>query len=135
MLGRLLSLFAALMLASAPASAYAPEPEIARPALLAAGPKTAPRGVEPKAEPAAKEKSGASVCRVWEIWFPPLKLTSSMGFTGYSLDQESSQYYAQQRYYKQGIGRFTRVDPWSGDTLNPITLNKYLYGVFADQCG
>ncbi|MGI0490125.1 RHS repeat-associated core domain-containing protein, partial [Pantanalinema rosaneae CENA516] len=33
----------------------------------------------------------------------------------------------QQRYYRPGLGRFNRVDPWEGDTLRPITLNKYLY--------
>ncbi|MCB1553012.1 MAG: hypothetical protein KDJ14_04315 [Xanthomonadales bacterium] len=48
-------------------------------------------------------------------------------FTGYYADAESGDYYAQQRYYRQGVGRFNRIDPWQGDTLNPITLNKYLY--------
>ncbi|MFA7387795.1 MAG: DUF2235 domain-containing protein, partial [Thiohalobacteraceae bacterium] len=51
-----------------------------------------------------------------------------IGYTGYYKDQETNDYYAQQRYYRPGIGRFTRTDPWSGDELNPITLNKYLYG-------
>lgn len=50
-----------------------------------------------------------------------------IGYTGHYLDSESSDYYAQQRYYRAGVGRFTRVDPWVGDTNNPITLNKYLY--------
>ncbi len=26
-----------------------------------------------------------------------------------------------------GVGRFNRVDPWAGNELSPITLNKYLY--------
>ncbi|WP_438860416.1 RHS repeat-associated core domain-containing protein [Achromobacter spanius] len=126
MLGRILSLVAALLLASASASAYVPERSIASPELRVSGPKTASRDFAQAAEPAAKGKAAANNCRVWEIWSPPQSLTSSMGFTGYYADAESGQYYAQQRYYKQGIGRFNRVDPWEGDTLNPITLNKYL---------
>ena len=50
-----------------------------------------------------------------------------MGFTGYYLDQESSQYYAQQRYYRQGVGRFLSVDPGPMLYERPITLNRYLY--------
>ena len=50
-----------------------------------------------------------------------------IGFTGYYADAESSLYYAQQRYYSPKLGRFTRIDPWAGDVMNPITLNKYLY--------
>ncbi|MGQ0802168.1 MAG: RHS repeat-associated core domain-containing protein, partial [Pseudomarimonas sp.] len=50
-----------------------------------------------------------------------------IGFGGYYADQESQSYYAQQRYYRPGLGRFNRIDPWQGDTNNPITLNKYLY--------
>lgn len=63
-----------------------------------------------------------------------------IGFTGYYADAESSLYYAQQRYYSPKLGRFTRIDPWAGDVLNPITLNKYLYGngnplIFIDPSG
>ncbi len=50
-----------------------------------------------------------------------------IGYTGYYADPESKLYYAQQRYYAPKLGRFTRIDPWAGDVLNPITLNKYLY--------
>ena len=53
--------------------------------------------------------------------------TPPIGYTGHYQDPETGDYYAQQRYYRPGIGRFTRTDPWSGDELSPITLNKYLY--------
>jgi len=66
--------------------------------------------------------------------------TPPIGYTGHYQDPETGDYYAQQRYYRPGIGRFTRTDPWSGDELNPITLNKYLYAngnplVFIDPDG
>lgn len=51
-----------------------------------------------------------------------------VGYTGHYKDAESGDYYAQQRYYRPGLGRFTRIDPWEGDPLDPVTLNKYLYG-------
>jgi RHS repeat-associated protein len=35
-------------------------------------------------------------------------------------------YYAYQRHYQVGVGRFTSRDPWAGDPNNPITLNEYL---------
>ncbi|MGQ0799431.1 MAG: RHS repeat-associated core domain-containing protein, partial [Pseudomarimonas sp.] len=50
-----------------------------------------------------------------------------IGYGGYYADAESESYYAQQRYYSPRVGRFNRIDPWEGDPLNPITLNKYLY--------
>jgi RHS repeat-associated protein len=52
-----------------------------------------------------------------------------LGHTGYLLDPGiTDEQYAQARQYAPGLGRFTSVDPWAGDTLRPITLNKYLYG-------
>lgn len=50
-----------------------------------------------------------------------------IAYTGHYLDEGSNDYYAQQRYYRPGLGRFNRVDPWEGDFLRPVTLNKYLY--------
>jgi RHS repeat-associated protein len=51
-----------------------------------------------------------------------------ISYTGYYADDESGDYYAQQRYYQPRVGRFNRVDPWAGDKLSPITLSsKYLY--------
>jgi len=50
-----------------------------------------------------------------------------IAYTGHYREREGTSYYAQQRYYRPGLGRFNRVDPWEGDPLRPITLNKYLY--------
>jgi RHS repeat-associated protein len=127
MLRRLLTLLTVLTLACASAHAYVPERSLLQAGELASQAKTAPRGFAARAEPAAKEKSGASDCCIRENWHPPLKLASSMQFTGHYREREGSSYYAQQRYYRPGLGRFNRIDPWSGDEANPITLNKYLY--------
>ena len=140
MLRRLLTLLTVLTLACASAKAYVPERSLLHQSELASPAKTAPRGFAARAEPAAKEKSAASDCCVRENWHPPLKLASSMQFTGHYREREGSSYYAQQRYYRPGVGRFNRVDPWEGNELSPITLNKYLYAngnplVFVDPDG
>jgi len=69
--------------------------------------------------------------RTIDAWGTTTTSTGSLppiGFTGHYLDAESGDYYAQQRYYRPGLGRFSRIDPWEGDASNPISLNKYLYG-------
>ena len=48
-------------------------------------------------------------------------------YTGKELDKSTGLYYYGARYYDPLIGRFTSVDPWSGDLTNPQTLNKYSY--------
>ncbi|SDD94543.1 RHS repeat-associated core domain-containing protein [Aquimonas voraii] len=50
-----------------------------------------------------------------------------IAYTGHYREREGGSYYAQQRNYRPGLGRFNRIDPWSGNETNPITLNKYLY--------
>jgi RHS repeat-associated protein len=49
-------------------------------------------------------------------------------YTGEQYDANLDQYYLRARYYNQGAGRFTQMDTWMGRGLDPITLNKYLYG-------
>jgi len=48
-------------------------------------------------------------------------------FTGEQFDGELGQYYLRDRYYDQGVGRFTRKDVFEGHLGNPVTLHKYLY--------
>ncbi|CAN0479439.1 unnamed protein product, partial [Hapterophycus canaliculatus] len=49
-------------------------------------------------------------------------------YTGEQFDEGLDQYYLRARYYDQGVGRFSRMDDWMGDSDYPLTLNKYLYG-------
>lgn len=52
-------------------------------------------------------------------------------FTGYERDNETDLDFAQARYYKKQVGRFTSVDPTlaSIKPTNPQTLNRYTYGL------
>jgi RHS repeat-associated protein len=68
----------------------------------------------------------------FDPWGVPVEQTkphlNPIGFTGYLRDPATDQLYAQARQYQPGVGRFTSVDPWTGDPLSPISLNQYLYG-------
>ena len=48
-------------------------------------------------------------------------------FTSYERDAESGNDYAQARYYVSRLGRFSSVDPLSGSTADPQSLNRYAY--------
>ena len=48
-------------------------------------------------------------------------------FTTYERDSESGNDYAQARYYVSRLGRFSSVDPLSGSTGDPQSLNRYTY--------
>ncbi len=48
-------------------------------------------------------------------------------YTGEQFDNNVGQYYLRDRYYSQGVGRFTRADKWEGNFNDPLSLNKYLY--------
>ncbi len=61
-------------------------------------------------------------------------------FAGEQFDGDLDEYYLRQRYYDQGIGRFTRRDTYEGRINEPITLHKYLYAnanpvVYVDPSG
>jgi RHS repeat-associated protein len=49
-------------------------------------------------------------------------------FAGEQLDKSLEDYYLRQRYYHFETGRFSRRDSYDGQLLNPLTLNRYLYG-------
>jgi RHS repeat-associated protein len=53
---------------------------------------------------------------------------SPFGFTGYIKDDETNLYYANARYYDSFTGRFLREDPLFGNTNEPPSLHRYLYG-------
>lgn len=64
---------------------------------------------------------------VWGVRQLQTGTATAVGYTGYYADAESGLNYAKARHQLPGIGRFLQVDPWEGDTNNPVTLNKYLY--------
>ncbi len=55
------------------------------------------------------------------------EVENSYLFAGEQFDEGLGQYYLRQRYYEQGIGRFTRRDTYEGRIGEPLTLHKYLY--------
>ena len=48
-------------------------------------------------------------------------------FTTYERDSESSNDYAQARFYRWLLGRFLSLDPLSGSASDPQSLNRYTY--------
>jgi RHS repeat-associated protein len=77
-------------------------------------------------------QAGLVVRYRYDPWGVQLEQTkphpNPIGFTGYLRDTATDQLYAQARQYQPGAGRFTSVDPWTGDPLVPVSLNQYLYG-------
>ena len=53
---------------------------------------------------------------------------NSYRYTGEQFDSESGNYYLRARYLNPTAGRFLTQDTWMGNSQNPITLNKYVYG-------
>jgi len=48
-------------------------------------------------------------------------------YAGEHFDTSLQMYYNRARYYDQNIGRFNRMDPFSGNNRDPQSLHKYLY--------
>ncbi len=48
-------------------------------------------------------------------------------YSGYTFDRSTGLYDLNARYYDPSVGRFDESDPFSGDTTDPQSLNKYLY--------
>ena len=53
--------------------------------------------------------------------------TNAYQFAGEQLDSTFGDYYLRQRFYDTSSGRFGRMDTYSGDILEPLSFNKYLY--------
>jgi RHS repeat-associated protein len=49
-------------------------------------------------------------------------------YTGERFDESSGLYYLRARHYSPHSGRFTQRDTWAGNSQDPITLHKYVYG-------
>jgi len=48
-------------------------------------------------------------------------------YTGEQFNATTGQYYLRARYYDPETGRFNRLDPFAGNTSDPVSLHKYLY--------
>jgi RHS repeat-associated protein len=57
----------------------------------------------------------------------PASTTTNLLYTGEQFDDNLGQYYLRARYYDPLNGRFNRVDPFSGNTVDPQSLHKYNY--------
>src|SRR5262249_41993191 len=51
-----------------------------------------------------------------------------VGYQGERFDIVTGQYYLRARLYDAATGRFTAMDPFEGQLVNPITLHRYLFG-------
>jgi RHS repeat-associated protein len=108
MLGRVLSLVAAFLIACASTGAHG----YARPLQ----PETAHRGFATAAEAAHRAQAHVT---------PEAASENSPAIAEAS---DGRRFYAKARYYGAGRGGFLSVDPWDGDPSSPVSLNKYLYG-------
>jgi len=61
-----------------------------------------------------------------ELWYPTTAATKEV-FTTYERDSESANDYAMARYNVNRLGRFSSIDPLSGNIGNPQSLNRYAY--------
>ena len=50
-------------------------------------------------------------------------------YSHYYFDRKTQNYYLQARYYNPRLGRFISLDPLRGDITNPLSLNRYVYGL------
>ncbi len=50
------------------------------------------------------------------------------GFTGHQQDRETGLIYMNARYYDPAVGRFLTADSYLGESGNPPSLQRYLYG-------
>jgi RHS repeat-associated protein len=53
--------------------------------------------------------------------------SSMYGFTGEQTDSQTGLLFLRARYMQPTLGIFTSRDPWSGDVMQPITLNGHIY--------
>ena len=54
--------------------------------------------------------------------------TNAYQYAGEQFDGAIGDYYLRQRFYDPSSGRFGRMDKYEGEILNPLSLNRYLYG-------
>jgi RHS repeat-associated protein len=62
-----------------------------------------------------------------ESWYQTGTASTNMVFTSYERDSESGNDYALAREYVNRLGRFSSLDPLSGNISDPQSLNRYTY--------
>jgi len=62
-----------------------------------------------------------------ESWYQTGTASTNTVFTSYEHDSESNNDYALAREYVNRLGRFSALDPLSGNTSDPQSLNRYAY--------
>ena len=65
---------------------------------------------------------------------------AGLGYTGEWWDGDAGLVYLRARWYAHSVGRFTQRDPWPGISVEPLTLNPYVYALanpanFSDPSG
>ncbi|UCF00177.1 MAG: RHS repeat-associated core domain-containing protein [Planctomycetota bacterium] len=58
---------------------------------------------------------------------PTSSPATSLLYAGEQFDVDAQMYYLRARYYNPSNGLFNRVDPFSGNNVDPQSLHKYLY--------
>ena len=59
--------------------------------------------------------------------FDPSGAATTLLYAGEQFEASLGHYYLRARYYDPTTGRFNRLDPFDGDTLDPLSLHKYAY--------
>ena len=62
-----------------------------------------------------------------ESWYQTGSATTDQQFTSYQRDTESGNDYALAREFVNRLGRFSALDPLTGNIANPQSLNRYAY--------
>jgi RHS repeat-associated protein len=61
------------------------------------------------------------------LGFDPVESLTEFLYSGEQFDSKIGQQYLRQRYYDPNTGRFNRLDPFYGNSLDPQSFHKYLY--------
>ncbi len=62
------------------------------------------------------------------LGFDPAQAATAFLYSGEQLDPSLGLQYLRARYYDPATGRFNRLDPFFGNTSDPLSFHKYLFG-------